>query len=456
MAVRLIESLATTEPLAQIFSDESVLKAMLDFEVALARAEARLKIIPERAAESIASCAQPALFDAAAIARDTLIAATPAIPLVEALKSEVRKKDPAAAGFVHWGSTSQDVCDTALILLLKKAQPILETDLRRLQTALRRLSEEHRHTLMLARTLLQPAPPTTFGLKTAGWLAAIHRSGRRLHAAFKESLVLQFGGASGTLAALDQHGIAVGEIVAEELGLALPEAPWHVHRDRLATLVCACGVLGGALGKMARDISLLTQQGVFELLEPITAGRGRSSSMPHKQNPVGCAVTLACVNRLPGLVSSFLSGMPQEHERALGGWQSEWPTVASTVQAVGAALAAMAEVAEGLGVNAAQMRLNIDQTRAIFGERYVQLIATKTDPDLARKFIQQAIQMSTQQNRSLSDVLAEMPEVRDHLDLADLRDLEKPEQYLGVAEEFQDRLLASADENSGEPDAKEP
>jgi len=447
MPVRLTESLTTTEPLAEIFSDSSVLGAMLDFEVALARAEARLKIIPSDAAETIAACARPAAFDAASLAQAAPLAGTPAIPVVDALIEAVRKKDPAGAGFVHWGSTSQDLSDTALVLLLKKAHPVFERDLERLEVALGRISREHRRTLMLGRTLLQPAPPTTFGLKTAGWLAAIHRCRRRLHSAFDEALILEFGGASGTLAALDNQGIAVGKLVADELGLAFPEAPWHAHRDRLAALVCACGVLGGALGKMARDVSLLTEHGVSELSEPAAPGRGRSSSMPHKRNPVGCSVALAAVNRLPGLISSFLSGMPQEHERGLGGWQAEWPTVASTVQAVGAAAAAMAEVAEGLVINAESMRRNIDRTRGvIFGERAIRL-SKKIDRDRARRFIEQATRTSIDESRRLSDVLGEMPEVRGHLDQADLDDLESPEHYLGMAEEFQDRLLASTEES---------
>jgi 3-carboxy-cis,cis-muconate cycloisomerase len=455
MPLRLIDSLTTTEPLAEIFSDSSVLAAMLDFEVALAHAEARLKIIPSDAAETIAACAHPAAFDAVSLARAAPLAGTPAVPVVEALIEAVRKKDPAGAGFVHWGSTSQDVSDTALVLLLKKAQPVLGRDFERLEVALHRMSREHRHTVMLARTLLQPAPPTTFGLKTAGWLAAIHRCRRRLHSAFDEALILEFGGASGTLAALGNQGIAVGKLVADELGLAFPEAPWHAHRDRLAALVCACGVLGGALGKMARDVSLLTEHGISELAEPAAPGRGRSSSMPHKRNPVGCSVALAAVNRLAGLICTFLSGMPQEHERGLGGWQAEWPMVASTVQAVGAAAAAMAEVAEGLVINPVSMRRNIDLTRGvIFGERAVTL-SKKIGRDQARGLIEQATRTSIEQSRRLSDVLGEMPEVTGHLDRADLDDLENPEQYLGMAEEFQERLLASTEESfADKPDPK--
>src|SRR5947207_13984290 len=220
MSVRLIESLATTQALAELFSDQSVLQAMLDFEVALARVEAGLKIIPQSAADAIAATAQARDLDVASITGQALHSATPAIPLVKALTERVRAMDPNAAGFVHWGATSQDVADTALVLLLKRGQEILEADLVRLEQALLRLAGQHEHTVMLARTLLQPAPPITFGLKVAGWLGAIQRSHKRLTSCFHESQILQFGGASGTLAALGDRGPAVGQALAPELKLS--------------------------------------------------------------------------------------------------------------------------------------------------------------------------------------------------------------------------------------------
>ena len=329
MAARLIESLATTEPLAEVFSDSSVLQAMLDFEVALACAEARVGIVPKSAADRIAAAAHASEFDMDALSRGMFRAGTPGIPLVKALTEKVKARDPEAAGWVHWGATSQDVADTALVLLLKRAQTIITADLERLEKALTTLSEQHKTTVMLGRTLMQAAPPVTFGLKVAGWLGAVSRSRKRLESAFDDALVLQFGGASGTLASLADKGTVVARALAEELGLRCPEAPWHTHRDRLANLVCCCGVLTGSLGKMARDISLLMQSEVAEVSEPGGEGRGGSSTMPHKRNPIACALTLAAAERVPGLVASFLSAMVQEHERAVGGWQSEWPTMAS-------------------------------------------------------------------------------------------------------------------------------
>ena len=342
MAAPLIESLATTELLAEVFSDISVLQAMLDFETALARAEARVSILPKSAADSIAAVARANEFDIHALSRSMFRAGTPGIPVVKALTERVKARDPEAARWVHWGATSQDVADTALILLLKRAQIILAGDLEQLEKALAALSEEHRTTVMLGRTLMQAAPPVTFGLKVAGWFGAVSRGRKRLESAFDDALALQFGGASGTLASLADNGIVVARALAEELGLRYPEAPWHTHRDCLANLVCCCGLLTGSLGKVARDISLLMQSEVAEVAEPGGEGRGGSSTMPHKRNPIACALTLAAAQRVPGLIASFLSAMVQENERAVGGWQSEWPTIASIVQSSGVAASSMA------------------------------------------------------------------------------------------------------------------
>ncbi len=432
MAGRLIESLATTEAFAELFSDASVLQAMLDFEVGLARSQARVGIIPTAAADTIAVSAKPEDFDPVQLAKDGLLAGALPIPFVKALTERVRASDAAAAGFVHWGATSQDVADTELVLLLKKARTLLESDLSQLEDALTRLAESHAHTLMLGRTLLQAAPPITFGLKAAGWLGSIRRSRARLSSAFGEALILQFGGATGTLASLGQHGIAVGRELAKELELGFPDAPWHTHRDRLAALICACGVLTGALGKMARDISLLMQNEVGESSEPGGPGRGGSSTMPHKRNPSGCVVALCAANRVPGLVASFLSGMVQEHERAVGAWQAEWPTVAALMQATGAAVSSMREVAEGLSVDEARMRANIEATRGvIFAERAMMLLGEKVGRDAAHKLLDRATRQSVTQGRRLHEVLSEMTEVSRHLDAATLRSIEVPEEYLG-------------------------
>jgi 3-carboxy-cis,cis-muconate cycloisomerase len=394
----LIESLATTLELAEVFSDDSVLQAMLLFETALAQAEAEVGVIPESAAQAVAEAARGS-FDLAALAARSLRAGTLTIPLVKALRER--------APYVHWGATSQDVSDTAMVLLLRRARAILAADHAHLERALRTASGKYADAVMLGRTLLQAAPPITFGLKVAGWYGALRRSWTRVEAAFHEALMLQFGGASGTLAALGEHGIAVSAALACRLELRNPEAPWHSHRDRLASLICSLGVYTGSLAKMARDVSLLMQNEVAEASEPGGDGRGGSSTMPHKHNPTACSLTLAAANRVPGLVASYLAGMVQEHERATGSWQAEWATIARVVQDTGLALASMREVAEGLTVDAVKMRANIDATRgAIFAER--------------------AMMKSGQ---TLAETLPEIPD--------------KPEEYLGAAETFRKQLLES-------------
>ena len=441
--VPLIDSLATTPELAEIFSDPSVLAAMLQFEVALALVEARLGVIPPDAAALIAAAAKTANFDAASLCAQALQSGTLTIPFVKDFTEQVRKTDPKAAGFLHWGATSQDVADTAMVLLLQRALPILDRDLDLLAVNLRRLSDDHKDTVMLGRTLLQSAPPITFGLKIAGWLAAIERSRTRLNSSLGDALVLQFGGASGTLASLGDRGLQIGQALASELGLSFPQAPWHTHRDRLAALVADCGVLVGCLGKMARDISLLMQNEIAEVAEPSDAGRGGSSAMPQKHNPVGCVLTLAAAIRVPGMVAAYLSAIVQEHERGAGGWQAEWPILAGIVQSTGLAAASMAEVAGGLTVDSDRMRANLEANQGlVFAEKASMLLASRLGRAAAHKLLQEATRRSLAQKRRLAEVLGEIPEAAQQLDSGDLSKLEDPEDYLGSAEAFRQRLLA--------------
>ncbi len=444
MLVRLIDSLSSTEELAEVFSDRSVLQAMLQFEVALARVQAGMEIIPLAAAESIAAAADTYDFSLAALSRATLRAGTPGIALVKALTDAVGQRDSAAAGFVHWGATSQDVADTALVLLLRKCWPLIESDLLRIDHALTKLAEKHGDTVMLGRTLLQPAPPVTFGLKAASWLAALRRGQGRLQAAFDDALVLQFGGASGTLAALEKQGSEVAKALASELGLTCPDAPWHTQRDRLAGLISACGVLTGSLGKMARDISLLMETEVGEAFEPGVNGRGGSSTMPHKRNPIGCAITLAAATRMPALVSSYLSAMVQEHERGVGGWQAEWPIAAEVMQTVGIAAACSAEVVEGLTIDKTRMRQNLEATLGtIFSEKAAIILGKKIGRDKAHMLLEQASRKSLIERRPLKEVLAGMPEIAEHLAPEALNTLDRPEDYLGSAEIFRVQQLGA-------------
>ena len=438
MSSRLIGSLATTDALAEVFSDQSILQAMLDFEAALARAEAKAGVIPGRAAEAISEAARAEGLDAAAIAREARTSGTVSIPLVSALTARVQATDAASARFVHFGATSQDVADSAMVLTIQRAHAVLAADHARLERTLRQLSDRHARTVMLGRTLLQPAPPITFGLKVAGWFAALVRGWRRVESASGDAAVLQFGGASGTLAALGDRGLDVSRALADDLGLRNPEAPWHTHRDRLGSLVSACGLYTATLGKMARDISLLMQDEVGEAAER----GGGSSTMPQKRNPAACAVALAASVRLPGLVAAFLTGMVQEHERAVGGWHAEWPTIADAIQTTGSALSAMADAATGLSVDPDRMRVNIEGTNgAIFAERAMMLMTSSVGRESARLLVTDALAHSRETGKTFRETLLAVPEAVRAIPADALRMIDVPEDYLGAAETLRVQLL---------------
>jgi 3-carboxy-cis,cis-muconate cycloisomerase len=436
-SARLIECLATTDSLAEIFSNQSVLQAMLDFEASLARAAARAGIVPEAAAHAISAAADASQFDAAGIASDARKSATPVIPLVAALTERVRSVDADAAQYVHWGVTSQDVADTAMILLLKRAQPLLAEDHARVDRALRDLSEAHAATVMLGRTLLQPATPITFGLKAAGWCAALNRSWWRLSAAWRDALVLEFGGAAGTRAAFGDRASVVAMELASDLGLS-PAPPWHTDRDRIGAAIAAMGLFTAVLGKIARDIALLMQAEIGEVSEP----GGGSSAMPHKRNPSGSVVVMAAATRMPGLVAAFLTGMVQEQERSIGGSQAEWPTIAAIVQTTGSAVAALATALEGLRVDAARMQANLNATAGVvFAERAVVLLGPALGRVTARQLVTEAVRRSQELRRPFHEVLRSMPEIAHGSATRALDDLDRPDQYLGDAEILRRQLL---------------
>jgi 3-carboxy-cis,cis-muconate cycloisomerase len=439
MAFGLVDSLATTDALSAIFSDGSLLQAMLDVEASLASVQAGLGVIPQRAADVIRTAAAADAFDPATIAREARESGTVVVPFVKALTARVRAADSESATFVHWGVTSQDVADSALMLVLKPARAVLAADHQRLERLLRELSDRHAGTVMLGRTLLQPAPPITFGLKAAGWVAPLARGWKRLDAAFDAALLLELGGAVGTLAALGDRGPAIADALAKRLGLGAAAAPWHSQRDRLAALVAASGIYCASLGKMARDISLLMQDEVGEVAEP----GGGSSSMPHKRNPAGCAVALAAATRTPALVATFLSGMVQEHERGIGGWHAEWPTLAAVVQSTGAALSAMTHVVKGLEVFPDRMRANIERTRGvIFAERAMILLAETAGKEIAQDVVEHALHESRATGQTFREALASVPQIDTLLSAEQLSSMDRPEEYLGVAEVLRLRLLS--------------
>ena len=398
----LIDALGTTPALAEIFSDRTVIGAMLAFESALAGAEARAGLIPASAAEAIgAAAADEDGFDIPALLRETRRSAAASIPLVAALTDRVRRHQPDAAAYVHWGATSQDVADTALAVLLVRARAFLKEDARVLLRDLRQLSDAHASTVMLGRTLLQPATPITFGLKAAVWRSIVADGWSRLDQAIDQAATVQLGGATGTRAAFAGKGADIAAAIAEDLGLET-SLPWHTERGRIAAVVTACAIFAGGLGKIARDVALLMQAEVGE----VSAAGGGSSTMPHKHNPSGCAVALAAATRVPGLASGLLSGLAHEHERALGGWQLEWPVVSAAVQATGAALAAMIATIGSLQVFPDRMRANLEATGgAIFAERASLLLRAEAGRDEAEAIVARALARSRGTTTPFPDAL---------------------------------------------------
>jgi 3-carboxy-cis,cis-muconate cycloisomerase len=439
----LLDQLFGTDEVSAAFDDRARLQAMLDFEAGLARAEAKVGVIPADAVGPIAKACDAGRFDVAALAAATALAGNPAIPLVKALTKAVAAAAPQAARWVHWGATSQDVIDTGLVLQLKAVRASLDADLARLETALADLARAHAHTPMAARTLLQQALPTTFGLKAAGWLSGLRRVHARLDQAFDAAMVVQFGGAAGTLAALDGRGVEVMEALAAELGLAAPEIPWHAQRDRLADLACALGLVTGTLGKLARDLSLLMQTEVAEAFEPAGEGKGGSSAMPHKRNPVGAVAALAAAVRVPPLVSTMLAAMVQEHERAVGGWHAEWETLPEIVRLTAGALRQLRIAFEGVELDPLRMRANLDLTRGLpLAESVSVALAEKIGRQAAHYRVELASRRAVAEGISLDEALQADPEVTEHLSRDEIDRLLQPERYLGSAGDLVARVLA--------------
>jgi 3-carboxy-cis,cis-muconate cycloisomerase len=427
-----------------VCDDVACLQHMLDFEAALARAEAATGIIPKSAAETIAGACKAGAFDVAGLAEAATQSGNLAIPLVKALTAAVAKTDAEAARYVHWGATSQDVIDTAAMLTLRAAIDALLADLDRAITGFAALARKHRNTAVVARTWLQHALPMPFGLKLAEYAAALHRSRQRLQRLRRENLALQFGGAAGTLAALGDKGWLVAERLAQALELPLPEAPWHSHRDRIAEAASVLAILTGTCGKIARDVSLMMQTDVAEAFEPSGEGRGGSSTMPHKRNPVAAATALAAATMAPNLAATIFAAQVGDHERSAGPWHAEWPVLPMLQLVTSGALAAIVDIAEGLEVDAARMRANLDATHGlIMAEAVTFALAEKIGKSDAHHLLEAASKKAVAEKKHLRDVLARDSGITAHLSADQLTKLFEPMAYQGVSQALIDRLLAS-------------
>jgi 3-carboxy-cis,cis-muconate cycloisomerase len=429
-------------PVAKLFCDDNFLQRMLDFEAALARAEATSGAISSSSANVIAAKCRVDLFDKQKLSEAASLAGNLAIPLVKQLKALVTAENKDAAGFVHWGATSQDTIDTALVLQLREALPLIAADLEKLCDRLAKMTDQHRHTPIVARTWMQHATPTTLGIKFAGWLDALIRHRGRFREMQTRCLVLQFGGAAGTLAALGPQGEVIAKHLSEELKLSLPQMPWHSHRDRLSEIATTLGLLTGTLGKIARDVALHMQTEIDELREPAEEGRGVSSTMPHKRNPVACAMILAAATRVPGLVATMLTAMLQENERGLGGWHAEWETLPEIVSLTAGAMHHLADVVPLLEIDVKRMRENLEFTKGlIFAEAITAVLGVKLSRSQARELIDAASERAIKEKRHLRDVLQDDQKIATHLSSEQLDKLFDPRSYTGTSSEFIDRVL---------------
>ena len=413
-------------PFREVLSDRAWLQAMLDVERALAAAGARAGVVPVEAAAAIADACRAELYDPAQIGEAGRSPGNPAEPLVRALRDAVGAD---AADHVHMGATSQDVVDTAAMLVSRRALDLLLETLAAVAGRCAELAEEHRSTPVAARTLLQQAVPTTFGLKAAGWLVAVLEARAGLARVRDERLAVQLGGAGGTLASLGDAGPEVLRMLADELELAEPTAPWHTNRVRIAELGAGLAIAAGAVAKIALDVGLMSQTEVGEVAE---ADAGASSTMPQKRNPVGSALAIACARQVAAHAQVLMGALPQEHERALGGWHAEWPALTGALAYAGGAAAAADRALDGLAVDAERMEANLRLAGgAVMAERAASLLSGRVGRGEARELVGQAAERSRTSGRPLADELDVSAEELD------------PRAYLGSAETFVERALAA-------------
>ena len=408
MTSLLTQQLFSTPAMSEVFGDRARIQAMLDAEAALARAQASVGLIPEAAVAPIAGACDAALYDPEALGQATAITGNPAIPLVAALTKRVAEQHPDAALWVHYGATSQDIIDTGMVLQARAGLGLISAELDRIEAALAALARDHAGTVMAGRTLLQHAVPISFGLKAAGWLDSVRRARRALTAA-GDDLAPQLGGAVGSLAAMGAEGPRVLDAFAHDLGGAAAP-PWHARRERIALLGAALAVLIGVLSKAALDLTLMMQTEAGEAFEPLVAGGGGSSAMPHKRNPVVLVAVQAAGRRAPGLSATLMSALPQAHERDVGGWHAEWEVLPELFAFCGGATAGMAAVFEGLELDPGRMRRNLDLTHGLlFAERAALALTPHLGRAEAHALVKRASEQTAREGGGLRCVLEADP-----------------------------------------------
>lgn len=437
----LFDGVLARGPVAEAVGSAAWLRALLEAEAALAAAGAAVGLLPVEAAARIGDVCRSTAFDMAALSRDAAAAGNPVVPLVKALEAAV---GAGAGQHVHRGATSQDIMDTAMVLLARRALELLEADVAACAAAAAALAAAHRDTVMAGRTLLQQAVPTTFGLKAAGWCLALDDAASRLRSV-RSTLPAQLGGAVGTLSAGGPSGLALVEAYARELDLAVPVLAWHTTRLPVADLAGALGGAAGVLGKVALDLVLLAQTEVAEVAEG-TPGRGASSTMPHKNNPVAALSARAAARRAPGLVATLLMCMEQEHERAAGAWYAEWQPLSELLSSAGSAAAWLADSLGNLVVDRERMATNVTRYGAAMA---AEAVAEALTESLGRTGAHELVSTAVRDPRGLRDALLDQPPVTDVLPERALDEMLDPAQHVGHAGALVDRALAQHDRSGG-------
>lgn len=429
-----------TPEMRAIFDDDAYLDAIVRTEVALARAEARVGVIPADAAEAIATGAASDRLDRARLKDETQVVGYPILPVVR----QMAEQCGAAGGYVHWGATTQDIMDTAVVLQVRAGLDLVERDLDRTRRALRRLAGEHIETVTAGRTHLQHALPVTFGYRCAVWLSALDRHAERLAQVRERALLAEFGGAAGTLASLGADGLAVRAAFAEVLDLREPDITWHVARDGLVEVVQLLAMIGGTLGKVAWDVMMLASSEFGEVAEPFVEGRGSSSTMPQKFNPISSELMSAAAKLLRERAGSMLDAMVQDFERATGPWHVEWATLPESFLLVATSLAQAAYLFDGLVVDADRMRANLEITGGlIVAERVMMELAPELGRQDAHDVVYDACRAALRTGTTLADQLLADDDLRTRLGEAKIREATDPTAYLGCAKEMVRRVIAS-------------
>ena len=429
-----------TPAMREVFSDLALISRYAEVEIALARAEARCGVIPTEAAEEIARRTDVAALDFDLLRRETDVVGYPILPLVH----QIAKQCGEAGRYVHWGATTQDIMDMAVVLQIRAGLQLIEADIAVLRDVLADLSRRHRDTPMAGRTHLQQALPVTFGYKTAIWLSMFDRHAERLGQLKPRVLVGQFAGAAGTLASLGGKGLEVQRALCEELGLGVPVATWHVARDGLAEAVNFLALVTGSLGKIALDIMLMASTEFAEVYEPFVKGRGASSTMPQKRNPISSELMLAAAKGVRQHAGLMLDAMVQDFERATGPWHAEWMAIPESFVLTAGALHQAKFALGGLIVDTGKMAANLDISRGlIVAEAVMMGLAPAIGRQEAHDVVYDACRLANEKGMTLADALAADPRIAERIDRPTIERLTSPKNYLGLAPEMVDRVLAS-------------